>query len=383
VLAIGLTGAIWGAVSQVHAEDSSFHRFWPDNLFAVAFPSETLGFVAGYGGSVLRTKDAGETWEASYIGRNELIRRISFVDENTGWAVGHRGSIFFTEDGGDSWIVQKEIAGIYLRDVSFVDRNNGWVVGHEANIWNTKDGGKSWQKQKLLGFEGRDLPRLHGVFAKDNNSALLVGEFGVIGHTENGGDHWLISPIDISVTWLAIDGNDEVAYVVGLDGNAVRLTLATDDERLEIVARVSKKRALKEARERAKAIRLGREYTGSTYGGIPASEIEYSVTPIVSQTGEHLLDVDMGGNGEALIVGRSTLIKARGLNTEMLTAGAGFPLGFIWLGGIDVLPGGEFWASGIRGLVVSGDFEKQSYDEAFNLAASGKIRLISSRWGEN
>eukprot|EP00657_Telonema_sp_P-1_P011465 TRINITY_DN6599_c0_g1_i1.p1 TRINITY_DN6599_c0_g1~~TRINITY_DN6599_c0_g1_i1.p1 ORF type:complete len:118 (+),score=15.64 TRINITY_DN6599_c0_g1_i1:117-470(+) len=74
----------------------------------------------------------------------------------------------------------------YLRDIAFADKNNGWAVGHGSTIWHTADGGKIWTKQTLTGFEGRDLPRLHGVVAKDANNAILVGEFGTIAYTENG-----------------------------------------------------------------------------------------------------------------------------------------------------------------------------------------------------
>ncbi|HHJ36199.1 MAG TPA: glycosyl hydrolase, partial [Gammaproteobacteria bacterium] len=99
IIASYSSGDAWASDSE-----KSFHRFWPDNLFAVDFVDDNNGFIAGYSGTVLCTSDAGKHWQAYYIGKNELIRRISFVDVNTGWAVGHRGSIFHTVDGGKSWV---------------------------------------------------------------------------------------------------------------------------------------------------------------------------------------------------------------------------------------------------------------------------------------
>ena len=98
----------------------------------------------------------------------------------------------------------------------------------------TSDGGKTWQQQNLLGYQGRDIPRLHGIYAKDADTAILVGEFGVLAHTENGGKFWLITPVKSKVTWLAVDGADDTAYVVGLDGEILRLSIATETQRKEI-----------------------------------------------------------------------------------------------------------------------------------------------------
>ena len=92
--------ATWASAAD---ENESFHRFWPDNLFAVDFVSEQTGYIAGQGGTVLRTTDGGENWDALYIGKNELIRRLDFVSEKEGWAIGHRGSIFHTANAGEDW----------------------------------------------------------------------------------------------------------------------------------------------------------------------------------------------------------------------------------------------------------------------------------------
>ena len=367
---------------SVLAEDtnSSFHRFWPDNLFAAEFVTDDTGYIAGYSGTFLRTRDGGQNWDALYIGRNELIRRISFVDENTGWAVGHRGSIFHTADGGESWAIQKELSGIYLRDVDFVDKNTGWVVGHNTSIWHTRDGGHSWQQQHLLGFEGRDPPRLHGVFAKDKENAILVGEFGVIGHTENGGEFWLVTPNKSSTTWLSVAGSNDVTYVVGLDGNMARLDIASEEERKIIAMDLEKQRARKEKRARAKAKRMRKEYIEKEKLDLPHSDIEYSVTIVESNTSENLFDVSMAATGEAIVVGKSTVLKISGSNISMFSVDEKLPLPYIWFGGVAVTPGGNIWAPGIRGLVAAGKLSDMTFAPAFNLAASDKVKLLSSRW---
>ena len=361
---------------------SEFHRFWPDNLFAVEFVTDDVGYIAGYSGTVLRTRDGGNTWDAVYIGRNELIRRLSFVDENTGWAVGHRGSIFHTGDAGLTWSVQKELPGIYLRDIDFSDHDNGWVVGHDANIWNTNDGGRTWRQQHLLGYRGRDVPRLHGIYAINRDSAILVGEFGVVAHTENGGNYWLITPVKSKITWLAVDGADDMAYVVGLDGEILRLSIATEAQRKEIDRQAAAAAAKAEAKARARAKRRKQQYVKMESGVLPRSDIEYFAEPIVSGSGEHLFDITVTSSNEAVVVGRSTMLKITENMTAFLKPDDEFPLPFIWMGGVAVTSTGHIWAPGIRGLVVAGDLNKMTFGQAFNLAATADVKLLSSRWSK-
>lgn len=357
-----------------------FYRLWPDNLFAVEFPNEETGFIAGYGGSVIRTTDGGKSWEFQYIGRNELVRRMSFADESNGWAVGHRGSIFHTKDSGKSWVVQHEVPGIYLRDIDFADKNNGWAVGHNANIWHTSDGGKTWRQQELKRFAGRDLPRLHGIYAISDTHALLAGEFGVVAHTEDGGENWLTTPTGTDITWLAIEGDGENIFIAGLEGNIARLRVATEDEVESINSEIAKAAAERIEKVLARAARRGQELTDAERQLPEVSDYEYVVEPLDSGTNEHFLDIDVGGQGQLVIVGRSSVLQFSENVVQPMQGADGFPLPFVWVGGVALTPAGEMWGAGIRGLVIRGNIESNEFGQAFNLAASQDISVVSSRW---
>jgi len=380
-------------------EQGQFHRFWPDNLYAVEFVDDKVGFVAGYSGSLFRTEDGGESWGAVYLGVNELIRHVSFVDANNGWAVGHRGSILHTADGGVTWEVQMQDAGVYLRDIAFADTNNGWVVGHDSTIWHTADGGKNWQKQSLTGFEGRDLPRLHGVVAKDAKTAILVGEFGMIAHTENGGELWMVTYNRSGATLLSIATHGEGAVAVGLDGGIFALTLATEAQRASVKAIKEAKLAKKEAKARKKAKRRGKEYVAKEVVVLPETDIDYFVNVVDSGVSNHFYDVASAGAEGVLVTGASIVLKVS-MTKAVVTAEAveevleptftvtslmpqeGFPLPFVWMGGIAVTPSGDFWAAGLRGMIVKGNLNDMSFGQKLNIAGSEAVKLISSRWGE-
>jgi len=377
-----LVGTAAFAEGQDDAEEGAFHRFWPDNLYAVEFVNDKLGFVAGYSGSLFRTQDGGETWGGIYMGVNELVRHVSFVDENNGWAVGHRGSILHSADGGTTWAVQKTDKGNYLRDISFSDAKNGWAVGHGAQIWHTSNGGETWEAQQLTGYKGRDMPRLHGVIAKDANNALLIGEFGVIAHTEDGGQLWSISYNSEQATLLSLAATQNGAVAVGLDGGVYQIQLASEEQRAEVKAILLAEQAQEEAKERAKAERRGKTYVPNQVEELPETEIDYHVSKVDSGIKEHLYDVTSAPDGSVIAVGASSMLKISGETVTPLLPAEDFPLPFVWMGGVDVTPSGDIWSAGLRGMIVKGSVSDMNFGTKLNIAAPGAVKLISSRWGE-
>lgn len=399
-----LAASLLLSIVSVQAEESEkFHRFWPDNLYAVDFVNDKVGFIAGYSGSLFKTTDGGETWDGIYMGANELIRHLSFVDESNGWGVGHRGSIFHTSDGGISWEIQKNDKGNYLRDISFADLNNGWAVGHSATIWHTSNGGKTWEKQSLTGFEGRDLPRLHGVIAKDANTAILVGEFGAVAHTEDAGNLWLVSYNESKATYLSVAVQGDRAIAVGLDGGIYTITPSTEEQRNEVIALKDAKWAKAEAKAEKKAKRKKKVYVPKDRPVDIQSDVDYFVSKIDSGSEQHFYDVTTSASGDAFVVGVSSLLKvsltdvkkeaseAEGVaggsmeqtySVTALTSAEGFPLPYIWMGGVSVTPSGDIWAAGIRGLIVKGNANDMTFNAKLNIAAPGAVKLISNRWGE-
>ena len=61
-------------------------------------------WVIGNSGTILFTKDQGETWEQKDIGLKRYnFRDIYFIDKKQGVLISEEGKIRFTDDGGDSW----------------------------------------------------------------------------------------------------------------------------------------------------------------------------------------------------------------------------------------------------------------------------------------
>ncbi|GAA7766786.1 hypothetical protein RN01_28430 [Cupriavidus sp. SHE] len=176
-------------------------------------------------------------------------------------AVGPRGLIVMSSDGGSHWAQMPSPVQSDLVSVRFSDANTVWAVGHDAVALRSADGGASWQRVldgrsllKLLrghypaqgGPEGADktreeverwasqsatldvlpTPFLDVSFA-DANDGFLVGAFGLVLHTVDGGKTWTpwIEHTDNPrrLHLYAVAGHGTQRYIAGEQGLLLRL----------------------------------------------------------------------------------------------------------------------------------------------------------------
>ena len=193
-----------------------------DKFFDVAVPEPKRAIVIGYGGKILETTDNGFTWARIPSGTHLALYSIDFAADNkTGWIVGQQGTILKTTDAGKTWEKQEAEVWLdqvcsdpeerrlrpedrpcqyaYLFAVSVIDENNVAVIGDKSIYLRTRDGGKTWTIRTLK-FEDEDAdmdmllafedPVLYDVEFLDANTGYIVGEFGKIYHTTDGGVNW-------------------------------------------------------------------------------------------------------------------------------------------------------------------------------------------------
>ncbi|MGH9860983.1 MAG: YCF48-related protein [Candidatus Acidiferrales bacterium] len=129
------------------------------NLSSVFFVNEETGWVSGAAGTILHTRDGGQTWTAQMggdpQGQEAQIDDLYFLDASTGWAVGAaentvQRKLLGTRDG-QTWR-QVGTMGTQLgsySDYVFTSTTNGlFIEGRTANvsaIYQTRDGGRNWE----------------------------------------------------------------------------------------------------------------------------------------------------------------------------------------------------------------------------------------------
>ena len=151
----------------------------------ISAASDRVVWASGTGGTVVRTIDAGATWEAFTVAGGESLdlRDIDAFDENTAYALsigsGSNSRIFKTTDGGASWETQfvKQEPDGFFDAMSFWDSERGIAVSDsidgEFYVLLTEDGGASWTRVAAAGLPPA-LPG-EGYFAASGTNVTTWG----------------------------------------------------------------------------------------------------------------------------------------------------------------------------------------------------------------
>lgn len=169
-------------------------------LAAVSASDREHALVVGNGGIVLATGDGGRIWRKQQSGTGNHLLDVQALSPADACAVGAFGTLLSTVDGGVNWTrhslewkalipgVIKDTGPVQpnLNAVFFASKTQGWIVGEFGLILHTGDGGASWSAQRA----GSDLPQLAAVRFRDPLDGLAVGEEGIVLRTSDGGKHW-------------------------------------------------------------------------------------------------------------------------------------------------------------------------------------------------
>jgi photosystem II stability/assembly factor-like uncharacterized protein len=216
-------------------------------LYNVKFADEQNGWVCGQDGLILHTTDGGETWQKQESGVTSPIFALWFVNPTHGWAVSEQATYLRTTSGGESWEtgrIEASLEGVSeeatlamvdptLYDIHFMDEKTGWMVGEFGKIYHSTDGGVTWQEQQgtLVGQAGIDdalnLPAWFGVRFANANEGITVGLEGKLAKTEDGGKTWNFTGEDISLfstdPLYALSLHNGKGWIVGAAGRVLQL----------------------------------------------------------------------------------------------------------------------------------------------------------------
>jgi len=192
-----LTGLILGLAAPVSPADSVRLAKDPalqDNLYAVQILDNRV-WIVGYYGTILASRDRGETWEIQESSTRNALFQVRFLNQDQGWISGSYGTLLATTDGGKSWKPQSTGTAEHLFGLTFINEQTGWAAGSRGTLLHTVDGGRAWIDRSLSG----DFTLSSLVF-ENANLGWIVGEFGVIFRTQNGGKNWdkQKSPVEVS-----------------------------------------------------------------------------------------------------------------------------------------------------------------------------------------
>ena len=207
------------------------------NLFATCFPSDREGWMVGELGRIIRTTDGGKTWVRQDAGTKRPFLAMSCLDAKTAWIAGKEGIVYATKDGGDSWTKLATGSNRHIFTMEFATADRGHAAGDFGTMVHTEDGGKTWTAMRVpetvvlpdsaldTGVEPGDV-NLYGISYGDADHVWVVGEFGIVIMSEDGGRTWQQQHTPIEITLFGVRfGDTKRGFAVGMDSTI----LATDD----------------------------------------------------------------------------------------------------------------------------------------------------------
>jgi len=135
-----------------------------ENLKAVHFVDENIGFIVGNNGVILKTIDGGTVWNDVYNSSSISFLSVFALDENTIFA-GSENGLYKSINGGETW--DNLFYGQYITDIYFANDQLGWYFSehdsyciHEQTqdqmylinnrYQKTDDGGATWSLFKKM-----------------------------------------------------------------------------------------------------------------------------------------------------------------------------------------------------------------------------------------
>lgn len=207
-------------------------------LLNVGVNSAGLAVAVGEFGTIMRSKDAGKTWEqvpiewARYSTDGyEPHLYAAIVHDNGEIAVaGEFGLVLWSTDGGETWEArhkgEKSLFAMHINEAGL-----GFAVGQEGAVIRTQDGGQTW-----TAVDAKTDSQLLGVWSSKQGEVVVCGIRALL-RSSDGGDTWSKST-DIAIirNWFAgiASGtasikmeqgtmNAEMVYIAGHNGVIARV----------------------------------------------------------------------------------------------------------------------------------------------------------------
>jgi photosystem II stability/assembly factor-like uncharacterized protein len=218
--------------------------------------------TVGIRGHILYSDDGGKTWQQAKVPVSSDLTSVYFPTPTDGWAVGHDGVVLHTTDGGENWTKQLDgvQAGKIMLDyytalaatdpanesyttlvddaqrvvdegadkpflgVWFSDAQNGYVVGAFGLIFRTADGGASWTplNDKMDNPQGFHLIAITGSGSGDD--VTLVSEMGLVMRLDPATGQFATITTPFDGTYFGVQKIQDGMVVYGLSGKAFKST---------------------------------------------------------------------------------------------------------------------------------------------------------------
>jgi photosystem II stability/assembly factor-like uncharacterized protein len=222
--------AVANSVSNSPAKHASFREAplikRPERapMLAATLAGKRIVAVGDYG-IVILSDDTRTFRQAKRVPTRAVLTSVFFIDDKTGWAAGHDGTVLGTRDGGETWSVLREEPGKEraLLSVWFENETRGFAVGQFGLVVETGDGGKTWRERRLIDAGEAGEKHLMHIFAARAGSLFVAAEAGAIFRSTDSGRTWsVVQTSNKGSFWTGLALADGTLLAAGMRGHVYR-----------------------------------------------------------------------------------------------------------------------------------------------------------------
>jgi photosystem II stability/assembly factor-like uncharacterized protein len=222
-------------------------------LTAVSFPSAGLGWAVGHDGVILHSRDGGKSWMKQFDGTNanalvvpEMERRARAAADAARTATGKAAEVaaraldqaqtaLDDARAGESFGPSRPLLGVWFRNEA-----EGLVVGSYGQLFHTRDGGRTWESWGTR-IANPDGLHFNGITDARDATWMIAGEAGKLYRSRDDGATWetLATGYQGHLYGAIALAGSKTLLAYGFGGNVFRSI--DDGKNWQPVARVTRK----------------------------------------------------------------------------------------------------------------------------------------------
>jgi photosystem II stability/assembly factor-like uncharacterized protein len=180
------------------------------------FFDQNIGILAGQGPGIMRTTNAGATWDSIRIlttTNTGSINSLYFLNASTGFLCGNTAyKLYKTTNGGLSWMQLPNVPQNTYTDVYALDENNIFmsVLTASGQLLHTSNGGATWETITT------GVPNsINDIEFASPTTGYICGPLGGFAYSTNAGITWTPSPMPVTTPMQKLKVEGSEVYVVG------------------------------------------------------------------------------------------------------------------------------------------------------------------------
>lgn len=361
IVALACTPAYATAASpQLLSNPSEMSPLAQHNLLLDITDTGSHLVTVGQFGHILYSDDEGNSWTQAQVPVSSTLTAVYFVDDLFGWAVGHEGVVLATTDGGINWKQQLNGLDINALGLKHAQELLNYPATNDGQLPTGIHPDLTAEDLEMLEMDAADFAAegasrpLMDIWFKNRDEGLVVGAYGIILRTSDGGKNW--TPVFDTI--YNIDNFHYYAIVP-----------AASQQYPEALILVGEAGLLQRTLDGGQTWEaLDSPYEGTFFGGLyspknndllvyglrgnlyHSSDLGSHWQSINSKTTATIFDGDILSDGSILLVGSAGLQIS--VNSESFVANPGFSPERTPYSALTVAPSGKVLLTGLRGLEV-------------------------------